>query len=462
MRFSRRELISSAAVSPLLGQKKKQAADARRPNILLILCDDLAAWMLGCYGNREIRTPNIDFLARTGVRFLNSYVATPICSASRATLFTGRLPRQHGIHDFLSDNPIADPPQGQKAPPDSFRNETMIPDLLAGAGYRCGYVGKWHMGDNQTPQHNCRFWYTMLGGGYQDPKMSWNGQVVEEKGYLTDHLTAKALEFLDQQQAGQPFFLTASYFNPHTPYDGHPEKYYQMYEKTTFETFGYEPAAPQALREKKLLGDTVGNLRKCAASVSALDDQIPKILAKLDQRKLREDTIVIFTGDNGFLLGRHGLWSKGLASNPINMYEEVLQVPMIWNWLGKTAPDAARPEMISFYDFLPTVCDAAGIDPPGGKNLAGRSYLPLVLNRPFPKGSGPWRETVYAHFRNTEMVRDRRFKLVMRNEGAGPNELFDLANDRREKLNLYDDPRFVTVQNSLKVVLRRWRAQTSA
>ncbi|MFN0168702.1 MAG: sulfatase, partial [Bryobacteraceae bacterium] len=191
------------------------------------------------------------------------------------------------------------------------------------------------------------------------------------------------------------------------------------------------------------------------------DDQIPKLLAKLDQRKLRDDTIVIFTGDNGFLLGRHGLWSKGLASNPINMYEEVLQVPMIWNWLGKTAPGAARPEMVSFYDFLPTVCDVAGVDPPAGRNLVGRSYLPLVVNRPFPKGSGPWRETVYAHFRNTEMVRDRRFKLVFRNEGGGPNELFDLANDRREKINLYDDPRFVTIQNDLKRLLQRWRTQTS-
>ena len=116
----------------------------------MVVADDLAAWMLGCYGNKEIKTPNIDLLARGGVRFLNNFVVTPVCSASRATLFTGRTPRQHGIHDFLTPNPIERPPQGQAAPPASFANEIMISDALAGAGYRCGYTGKWHMGGDES------------------------------------------------------------------------------------------------------------------------------------------------------------------------------------------------------------------------------------------------------------------------------------------------------------------------
>ena len=453
----RRSFLMGSLAGSLAAQKKPAA---ERPNIVLILCDDLAAWMLGCYGNKEIRTPNIDYLARGGTRFVNHFVVTPVCSASRATLFTGRLPRQHGIHDFLTAKPIERPPQGQAAPPPSFRNEIMISDLLAPQGYECGYIGKWHMGDDQQPQRHCKFWYTMLTGRYQDPVMSWNGNKVEEKGYLTELTTAKACEFLDQQSAGKPFFLTVSYFNPHVPYDGHPAKYYEMYAKTNFETIGWEPAAPHALREKEMLKDTVGNLRKCAASVTALDDQIPVLMKKLTQRGLRENTLVIFTGDNGFLLGRHGLWSKGLASDPINMYEEVMQVPMIWNWPCKVPVEGARPELVSFADMMPTLCDITGVELPAGRNYWGRSYSLLAFNRPLPKKE-PWRTVVFGHFRNTEMARDSRYKLVLRNDGAGPNEFYDLRTDPREKVNAYDDPLHLNVRDRLRRDLEAWRKQYS-
>jgi len=458
MSITRRGLLLGAA-APALAQKAKTV---RRPNVVLIVADDLAAWMLGCYGNQEIRTPNIDLLARAGTRFINNFVCTPICSASRATLFTGRLPRQHGVHDFLTSKPVDSPPQGQAAPPPSFKDEIMISDILAEQGYRCGYAGKWHMFDDPNPQHHISFWYTMAGGSnrYQDPTMSLNGKVIQEKGYLADLITGKALQFLDQQTPDRPFFLTVSHFNPHVPYDGHPAKYYEMYAKTNFETFGWEPAAPHALREKELLKDLVGNLRKCAAATTALDDQIPPLLAKLDQRGLRDNTLIIFTGDNGFLLGRHGLWSKGLASDPINMYEEVVQTPMIWNWRGKTPVEAARPELVSFYDLLPTLCEATGAPLPQGRNLCGRSYLALATNKPLPKKE-PWRNLVFGEFRNTYMARDTRYKLVSRNEGQGPNELFDLRADPREKTNHYHNPQFTSVREALARALEGWRKKYS-
>ena len=217
------------------------------PNILVIMADDLAAWMLGSYGNQEIKTPNLDNLARAGVRFANSFCATPICSPSRATFFTGRLPRQHGIYDFLVDHPIENPPQGQEAPPSSFANEVMISDLLSKAGYSCGYVGKWHMGADAQPGHGYKYTYTMIGGqrSYTDPEMSLNGQTVKEKGYLTDLMTRRACEFLDKQSTSAPFFLTIGYLNPHTPYTGHPQKYYDMYANTSFDTIGWEKAGSE-------------------------------------------------------------------------------------------------------------------------------------------------------------------------------------------------------------------------
>jgi arylsulfatase A-like enzyme len=454
MNLTRRTFLAGAG-APLLAAKKEAPL---RPNIVLILADDLAAWMLGCYGNREISTPNIDELARSGTKFLNNFVCTPICSASRATLFTGRVPRQHGIHDYLTDKPVDNPPQGQPSPPPSFASEVMLSDLLAGAGYNCGYVGKWHMGDDQKRQHGHRYWYTMLGGSspYQDPKMSWNGEIVEEKGYLAGLITAKAVQFIDEQKPGQPFCLVASHFNPHVPYDGHPQQYYDMYAKTTFETTGWEPPAPNALREKEYLTDIVGNLRRCAAAVTALDDQIPPLLAALDRRGVRDNTLVIFTGDNGFLLGRHGLWSKGHASDPINMYEEVIRTPMIWHWRGKVPVEASRPELVSFYDLLPSLCELAGAVPPASGNLCGRSYVPLALNRSLPKKE-PWGNLVFGHFRNTEMARDNRFKLVLRNGGEGPNELFDLSTDPREKVDHYGNSQYITVRDRLAKALEGWR-----
>lgn len=455
MPLSRRELLAGAA-APALTQREPAA---RPPNILLIIADDLASWMLGCYGNKEIRTPNIDYLARGGTRFINHFVCTPVCSASRATLFTGRRPSQHGIHDFLTAKPIEQPPQGQVAPPPSFKDEIMLSDILAEQGFQNGYVGKWHMGDDAQPQRHFNFWYTLLGQrANQDPLMSWNGQKVQEKGYLAGLLTAKALEFLDQQTPDKPFFLTVSHLNPHLPYEGHPQKYYDMYKGVNFETFGWQPATANALREKELLKDIPGNIRKCAAATTALDDQIPPLLKKLDQRGLRNSTLVIFTGDNGFLLGRHGLWSKGLASDPINMYEEVMEVPMIWNWRGKVPVQGVRPELVSFYDFLPTICEAVGVPEPAGRNLCGRSYLELAQGRILPR-SELWRNLVFGEFRNTFMARDARYKLVLRNEGQGPNELYDLRQDPRERTNQYDNPGFLTVRDRLSQELAAWRKQ---
>jgi choline-sulfatase len=454
----RREFLLATTTAALAQDKKP----VQRPNILLILADDLAAWMLGCYGNKEIKTPNIDLLARSGMRFINSFVATPICSASRATLFTGRLPRQHGIHDFLTPKPIDNPPQGQAAPPESFEKEVMISDVLSGAGYRCGYVGKWHMGKDQRPGHGYQYTYTMTGGSrsYTDPEMFLNGEPVQEKGYLTDLMTRRACEFLDQQSAANPFFLTVGYLNPHTPYQGHPQKYYDMYASTEFDTVGWEPPAPNALREKDLLKDPVGNLRKAAAATTALDDQVPVLLAKLKARGLLDNTLIVFTGDNGYLLGRHGLWSKGLASDPINMYEEVIGVPFIMSWSGKIPTDATAPEMISFYDVLPTLCEAAGLAPPSDRSLIGRSFLPIARREQLSKNQA-WRNLVFAHFRNTEMARDTRYKLVLRNEGKGPNELFDVRNDQREKTNQYENAQFITVRDRLTKELADWRRRTS-
>jgi arylsulfatase A-like enzyme len=438
MYFNRRHFLFGALSAPVLAQKKRSAPE--RPNIVLIVADDLGDWMLGCYGNKEIHTPNIDRLAATGMRFNNCLCCTPISSAARATLFTGRLPRQTGVVDFITANPTGDPPQGQPAPPASFANEIMISDVLAGEGYNCGYVGEWRLGNDAQAQHGFKTWNIIASGA--------------------EPVTEKAGQFLEQQAAGKPFFLTAAYSNPHPPFDSIPKKYLDMYAGVKFETFGYEPMAKNAVRDKEMFGDFLGNLRKTAASTTLLDVQVNLLLEKLRQRGLLDGTIVILTSDTGLLLGQHGVWGRGLASDPVNMYEEAMGVPMIWSWLGRIPPTNSRPELISSYDLFPSLCEAAGAPLPQGRNLCGRSYLPLALNQKLPKKE-PWRTTVFGQYRNTEMARDNRYKLVVRDEGKGPGELYDLTADPREKVNHYANPQFVSVRDRLSADLAVWRKKYS-
>ncbi len=446
------------AADPVSGPRP---ASERRPSILLLIADDLADWHLGAYGNREIRTPNLDRLAAEGIRMAGSFCATPICSPSRATLFTGRLPPQHGIHCFLTPRPGKDPPQGQAEVPESFRDEVMISDLLAGAGYRTGYIGKWHMGDDARPQHGFQEWCARIeGSGYRDPVLSVNGTRVEEKGYTTEVLTRRAVGYIRARaEEDGPWFLVVSYPNPHLPYEGHPQRYYDLYRDVSFGSIGIEPLAPNALRERSEMRDPVGNLRKAAASTTALDDQVPALLEALEETSQRARTLVVFTGDNGFLYGRHGAWSKGYATNPINLYEEVVRVPMIFSWPGGLPGGRVLPELVSFYDLLPTLCEAAGVEPGTlarlvkERDLPGRSYWPILTGRTPDR---PWENAVFFFFRNVEGIRDQRFKLVLRNRGEGPEELFDLKEDPRERRNLSGAPELAAVEQAMRERLRGW------
>jgi arylsulfatase A-like enzyme len=373
--ITRRELFAGAAAGvPLLAQRRPATP---QPNIVLILAEDIAAFMLGCYGNKEIRTPNIDQLAAGGVKFHNTYACAPVAATSRATLLTGRTPMQ--------------PEQGTAG---------TLADVLAGQGFRCG---------------------------------------AGEDG-----------RFLDEQQPGKPFFLTVS----HKAADP-PRKYTELYANTKFDSIGWEPP-----RDKSMAQDVAGNIRKRAAALTALDDQVPPLLKKLEARGLRDNTLIIFVSTNGVLLGRHGLWGNGLASDPPNMFEEVVNVPMMWNWPGRTPVESSRSEMVGLYDVLPTVCEIAGAPVP--QHLCGRSFLRLVEGR-LPSKKERWPATqVFGHFQNTEMVRDNRFKLVLRNDGKGPNELYDDRADPRERVNQYENRQFVTVRDQMTKDLAGWKAKYSS
>ena len=434
------------------------AADSApdRPNVLVIMADDLADWHPGCYGNKVIKTPNIDRLAAGGVRFANSFVCTPICSPSRATFFTGLVPRQHGIHDFLTPTPARNPEQGWNRTPASWRNQPHISDYLAKAGYACGYVGKWHMEGENTPQHSYSYWRAWTGsrrGAFNDPNFNADGKLLQETGYSTEIFTRLASDFIRNPRK-DPFFLVVSYQNPHVPYEGHPQRYYDMYKDADFSSFGVEPAKPNALRERNYMQNPVEALKKAAAATTALDDQIPTLLKALEESGRRDNTLVMFTGDNGFLYGRHGGWSKGWALDPIVMYEEVIRVPMILNWPGKVPAGRVPAESVSNYDFLPTLLEASQTKVPLDKaRYCGSSYWKIVQGK-----RQKWDNTRFFNFRYADAILVGRYKLILRN-GEGPDELFDLKQNPREKTNLIKNTALTGIRDRLRDRLLAWRAK---
>jgi arylsulfatase A-like enzyme len=154
------------------------------------------------------------------------------------------------------------------------------------------------------------------------------------------------------------------------------------------------------------------------------------------------------------------LWGSGAASDPVNLYDEVVATPMLWSWLGRIPAQSSRPEMVSAYDLVPTLCEITGAPLPP-RNLCGRSYLPLLTGKPLPKKQ-PWRTIVCGHYQAADMAREERYKVVLRNQGKGPNELFDLSKDPRERVNQYDNGAYVTVRDRLGGELAKWKQRYSA
>jgi arylsulfatase A-like enzyme len=382
MPISRRHFFFGSLALPAFAAKKPPA----RPNLLLFLVDNLPAWTLGCYGNKEIRTPNIDRLSQTGTRFLNHFVCTPAPEPSRATFMSGRTPMQTAA-------------------------ATGLDKILGGLGYEV------HTED-----------------------------------------AASASAFIGKQSAAKPFFLTVTSSKLRAPYADVAPKYRDLYAKTAFEGYTPDPVSPNARMGRELLGDIPGNVRKFAAALSELDAQVNLSLAAIDQKGLLDNTLMVFSSTCGSLLGRHGLWDSGDASDPVNMFDEVVNTPLFWSWAGRVPALATQVELVSSYDLVPSICDALGIPAPAA--LCGRSYLLMAAGKPLPKKQR-WRSTVFGHYQNTDMARVERYKVVLRDGGKGANELYELNSDAREKTNLADNDQYVSIKTSLSAEIAKWKQQYS-
>ncbi|MCM8768399.1 MAG: sulfatase-like hydrolase/transferase [Candidatus Omnitrophica bacterium] len=418
-------------------------------NFLVILTDDQGPWAAGCYGNSEIQTPNLDRLAASGMRLENFFCATPVCSPSRATLLTGRLPSQHGIHDWIKQGNVG---------PDSIRyleGEVALTDVLARSGYVCGLSGKWHLGDSQVPQHGFTDWYVHQkgGGDYNQPPMVREGRCVGENGYVTKLITDEALKFLRSYACRKvPFYLGVHYTAPHSPWTGHPEEIVHLYDRCQFKSCPQEPRHPWAIELTDLCLGNREMLQGYFAAVTAMDIEVGRILEALQELGLRETTLVAFLSDNGFSCGHHGFWGKGNGTVPWNMYENSIRVPALFSQPGTIPARHLSSELVSAYDFFPTLLDWAGLPLPKNRTLPGKSFRSLLLGR---QEKGRDEVVIYDEYGPVRMIRTKEWKYVHRHPW-GPPELYHLADDPDERKNLSGDSRFSQVEKELKEKLRDW------
>jgi choline-sulfatase len=427
---------------------------AEQPNILVFLTDDHARWAFGCYGNREVQTPNLDYLAQTGVKMVNAYTPIPVCSAARACFFTGLYPSQHGIHDwifYMEPRPEL-PPEYRTVNDRQWIEDRTIAEMLGDAGYETALVGKWHCGQDTMPQKGFQHWYG-LKHHYpaRDGEYSDNGQMLHRTGYHTDIITDESIRFLNERETAKPFFLFVGYIGTHTPWREHPERYVSRFREATFADIPEDTAYALARNRDELPNrDHPRELRaQYYAGASHIDEGVGRVVDELEALGIRENTLVVYTADHGIMLGQHGIWGKGNGTRPHNMLDEAIRIPMIFNLPGNLLSRQVRPEFVDHCDLFSTLMDFAGVTPEQDKALPGRSFLP-ILERGF--GMRDWKPAQICEYGNLRMIRTPEYKLVRRYPD-GYNELYDLQNDPRETRNLFDKPAYAQLTDELTAAI---------
>jgi len=484
--------MKSLLLAAVLLASAPAAVAAARPNIIFIMSDDHAAQAISAYGSRVNTTPNIDRLGREGLRLDNAFVTNSICTPSRAAILTGQYAHLNGVPVFNRF--------------DSAR-DTVAKRLQQG-GYYTGMVGKWHLGSDPAGFDR---WEIFPGQGtYFDPILyTATGEKTYSGRYATDVVTDIAIDFLKTRPAARPFFLMLHHKAPHRPWEPdathraqfanrwipEPETLWDSYatrtdalrenqqrvaDDLTRRDLKLEPPADLAGAERTqwlgekpvtvtiardgqavtLTGEALTRwkyqryMQDYLAVIQAVDDNIGRLLAYLDSSGLAKSTIVIYTSDQGFFLGEHGLFDKRF------MYEESLRMPFLVRWPGVIKPGTHSDAMALNVDFAPTFLEAAGLPVPA--EMQGRSLVP-VLRGQVPRD---WRTSMYYRYyhdpgdHNTRAhygVRTRTHKLVYYWK-KDQWELFDLVHDPSEMNNLYGQPGQDELTKSLKAELARLKA----
>jgi arylsulfatase A-like enzyme len=439
---------------------------AARPNIVFIMTDDHAAHAISAYGSRINTTPHLDRLAKEGALFTSVFATNSICTPSRATILTGQYSHLNGVTMFNRFD----------------SNRMTVARLLQQAGYHTGMIGKWHLGSDPVGFDR---WEIFPGqGDYVDPVLYTATSERKYTGrYATDVVTDLALEFLEKRPADKPFFLMLHHKAPHRPWTPNAEHGAQFSTKTF-----PEPATmwddykgrtdalhenkqrvandltPQDLKQEPpagLAGDALTRwkyqryMQDYLATVQSVDDNVGRVIDALDKAGLGRNTIVIYTSDQGFFLGDHGLFDKRF------MYEESIRMPFLVRWPAAIKAGTRIDAIGLNVDFAPTFLDAAGAPP--SAEMQGRSLVPVLRGRT-PRD---WRSSMYYRYyhdpghHNTRAhygVRTKTHKLIYFWK-KDQWELYDLENDPQEMRNLYGQPAQAALTARLKTELARLKRE---
>lgn len=446
-----------------------------RPNILFLLTDDQGAWAMHCAGTQELYTPNLDRIAKQGMRFDNFFCVSPVCSPARASLLTGKIPSAHGVHDWLRSGNV-DAKQftqfGEQYPYTCgyldervaipyLKGQLTYTDILAQNGYTCALAGKWHLGDSLNPQHGFSRWYTLGRGGcnhYYHPDIVEDGDIVVHHGeYVSKLFADKAIEYLEDFSKSHTSFYLSVHFNaPHSPWgEGqHPKEWMDYYDNCEFTDIPNIPDHPNMVT-----GPVYGTerrkerLRGYFAAVSAMDEQVGRILDSLEENGLAENTLVIFTSDNGMNMGQHGVWGKGNGTFPMNMYDSSVKVPFLISYPKLIEADIVCNQMVSAYDIFPTLIQLAGITMPKNVNLPGKSFLGSLTGN--VKAEDEAEIVVFDEYGPVRMIRDRTWKYIHRYP-YGEHELYHLSEDPMEEHNLYGNPQYEMQATAMRNKMIQW------
>jgi N-acetylglucosamine-6-sulfatase len=441
---------------------------------VFVLVDDMRWDEMRVVGHPFIETPNMDRLAREGTRFTNAFATTPLCSPSRASFLTGQYAHTNGIIDNTA-RPSHD--------------LTTFPRELQRAGYATGFFGKWHMGNDDSPRPGFTHWVAMPGQGEAiDPHLNVDGQRLQAKGYVTDLLTDYVERFIERSK-GRPFlaYLAHKAIHPNViqqddgrvvPMPGQPggfvaaERHRGRYagrsmprRPNAFKPPLDKPALMRRIDTLPPLGretaTTDEEIRGRIEMLLGVDDSLGRILAKLEESGVLDNTIVVFTSDHGYFYGEHGLNEERRLA-----YEETIRIPLLVRYPARVKSGAIAPQMVLSIDLAPTLLEMAALTP--GPALQGRSLAPI-----FAGDAGSWREsflieyfsdTVFPRVLNMgySAVRTSHAKYIEYRDLEGMNELYDLESDPYEERNLIDAPDAAALRASLQAELERLLEATSS